>query len=268
MKDILKQVRKIQLLGKRQKIILASGVLSLGLLATQLVPIYLIQRFIIILTVLSYLLSLWALLEGINKLKAFVLMILPTLFTLAVASYYFLLPVRWLTRLPVATLFGLSFYSLLLSQNVFNVASIRTIPLYRAASTALFLFTLITAYLLFNVVASFEMYFAWNGVVVFILSFLLILQIIWSINMEGIDSFIFTTSLFIALILGELALAISFWPITASMFSLVLSTTLYVCLGIMTYALRGRLTKGGVLEYVVIGVLVFSVALFTTSWNG
>ena len=268
MKDVLSHIRKIQLLSKRQKIILSSVLLSFGLLATQLVPIYLIQRFIIILTIFAYFLSLWVLLEGINKLKAFILMVLPTLFTLAVASYYFLLPVRWLTRLPVAFLFGLSFYTLLLSQNVFNVASIRTIPLYRAASTSVFLFTLITAYLLFNVIASFEMNFAWNGVVVFILSFFLILQIIWSLNMEGIDSLTFTTSLFIALILGELALVISFWPITAAMFSLVLSTALYVCLGIMTHALRSRLTKGGVLEYVVIGALVYIVALLTTSWNG
>ena len=110
-------------LDKRRKIIVASGILSLGLLSTQLVPFYLTYRFIGGLAVLAYLLALWSLWEGINKLKAAVLMILPTFFALAVASYYFLLPVRWLTRLPVAAVFAVVFYTLLLSQNVFNVAS-------------------------------------------------------------------------------------------------------------------------------------------------
>ena len=133
-------------LTKRQKIIVTTVILTLGLLSTQLVDFNLRFRFIGGLGVLAYILSLWALWEGLNLTKAIVLMILPTFFTVAVSSFYFLLPVRWLTRLPVAFVFGLLFYLLLLSQNVFNVAAIRTIPLYRAASTAAFLFTLLSAF--------------------------------------------------------------------------------------------------------------------------
>lgn len=255
-------------MGKRHKIIAASAILSLGLLYTQLVPFYLTYKFILALTVLSYFLSLWALWEGLSKFKAIILLILPTLFTLAVASYYFLLPVRWLTRLPVAFLFGLSFYSLLLSQNVFNVASIRTIPLYRAASTAAFLFTLITAYLLFKVIFSFHFLFIWNGVVVFLLSFLLILQVIWSIEMEKVDGIILFYSFALALIVGEFGMVLSFWPVSGSMISLMLATSLYVILGIVTHALRDRLEEKAIWEYIRIGAAVFLIAFFTTSWTG
>lgn len=266
MSDLIGKIKKIKLLTKRQKIIATSVVLSLGLLYTQLVPFYLTTRFIVALSILCYFLSLWALWEGISKLKAVTLLVLPTLFTLAVASYYFLLPVRWLTRLPVATLFGLSFYSLLLSQNVFNVASIRTIPLYRAASTVNFLFTLITAFLLYNVLFSFEMLFLFNGLAVFALSFLLILQVIWSIQMEKVDNVVLINSLLSALVIGELALALSFWPISTSMFSLTVATALYICLGVVTHSLRGRLTREVAMEYLGVGVVVFLVALLTTSW--
>lgn len=255
-------------LDKRRKIILTAGILSLGLLSTQLVPFYLTYRFIAGLTLLAYLLALWSLWEGINKLKAVVLMVLPTLFALAVASYYFLLPVRWLTRLPVAAVFAVTFYTLLLSQNVFNVASMRTIPLYRAASTTVFILTLLTSYLLFNVMFSLNMFFVWNGVWVFLVSFPLILHVIWSIDMEGLSSLVLVYSLLLSLVLAEAGLTLSFWPISHTMASLVLSTLLFVTLGISTHALRDRLGRGVAWEYVGWGIVVFLIAVMTTSWTG
>ena len=58
---------------------------------------------------------------------------LPTLFTAAVGLFYFLLPVRWLTRLPVVILYSIGIYALLLTENIYNVAAERTIALFRAA---------------------------------------------------------------------------------------------------------------------------------------
>ena len=270
-KDIAKVeivLPKWLILTKREKIITASVILSLGLLSTQLVPFYLTYRFIIGLGVLAYLLSLWALWEGLDKFKAVVLMILPMAFTLAVSSYYFLLPVRWLTRISVAVIFGLIFYTLLLSQNVFNVASIRTIPLYRVASTTVFVLTLITAYLLFNVMFSLNFAFYWNALMALVISFPLVLQVIWSIEMEGLSPLVLTYSIVISLITAEIGLALSFWPISNAMASLVLSTSLYTTVGMSTHHLRERLSRGVVLEYIGWGILVFFIAFLSTSWIG
>lgn len=255
-------------LQKRHKIILVSILLSLGLISTQLVPFYLTYRFIVGLALFAFVLSIWALWEGLNSLKAIILMILPTAFTLAVASYYFLLPVRWLTRLPVAFAFGLVFYTLLLSQNVFNVASIRTIPLYRVASTTVFVLTLITVYMLFNVIFSLNLFFIWNGLAVFLISFPLILQVIWSLDMEGLSSFILIYSAVLALIVTEMAIALSFWPIAKPMSSLILSTGLYVTLGIATHTLKDRLNRVDVWQFLGWGLGVFLIAIITTSWTG
>lgn len=255
-------------LNKRQKIVIASVILSLGLFSTQLVPFYLTQRFIVGLAVLSYVLSLWALWTGINRLKAIVLLILPTLFTLAITSYYFLLPVRWLTRLSVAIAFGLTYYTLLLSQNVFNVSSVRTIPLYRVASTVILVLTLLTAYFLFNVIYSFHLFFIYNGLLVFILAFPLVMQFLWSIEMESVSSLILVYSLAIALIVGEIAMALSFWPINQAMASLVLTTSLYITLGVSNHFLREKLNKKVVWEYVFWGFAIFLIAILTTSWKG
>lgn len=255
--------------NKRQKIIITSIVLTIGLLSTQLVDFNLRFRFIAGLSVLAYVLSLWSLWEGLSPTKAIVLLILPTFYTLAVASFYFLLPVRWLTRLPVAFTFGLTFYLLLLSQNVFNVASIRTIPLYRAASTAGFLFTLLSAFFIFNVVYAFNLLFIWNGVVVFLVTFPLILQVIWTITMEDkISTANLIQSLALSLGLGEIALSLSFWPMPTTIWSLSLSSSIYVLLGLTTQVLRGRGNKRMVWEYLGVAAVVLAVAFFTTSWTG
>lgn len=256
-------------LNKRQKIIIASVILTFGLLSTQLVDFNLRFRFLTGLAVLAYFISLWALWEGISILKAIILLILPTLFTLGLASFYFLLPVRWLTRLPVALIFGLSFYSLLLSQNVFNVASIRTIPLYRAATTTAFLFTLITAFFLFNVIHAFNLLFIWNGLLTLIVSCLLILQILWSIEMkERLDTAVVVKSFILSLSLAELSLALSFWPMVTTMWSLTLASVMYVLIGLTTQILRDRMSRRVMWEYLSIGAFILSVAFLTTSWSG
>ena len=256
-------------LTKRQKIIIASTLLTIGLLSTQLVDFNLRFKFIAGLSILAYILSLWALWEGLNKTKAIILMILPTFFVLAVSTAYFLLPVRWLTRLPVILTFGLTFYLLLLAQNVFNVASIRTIPLYRAASTASFLFTLLSAFFVYNVIYAFKLYFIWNGLMVALVSFLLILQVLWSLDMEDRLSLSkVIQSAILSLILGEFALSFSFWPINNIIWSLSLSSAMYVLLGLTTQELRGKATSRVVWEYLIIGAVVFGVAFLTTSWTG
>ncbi|MBI2330509.1 hypothetical protein HYU94_03885 [Candidatus Daviesbacteria bacterium] len=256
-------------LNKRQKIVISTVILTIGLLSTQLVDFNLRFRFLGGLAILAYALSVWSLWEGLNLTKAFVLMILPTFFAAGVASFYFLLPVRWLTRLPVALLFGLTFYLLLLAQNVFNVASLRTIPLYRAASTASFLFTLLAAFFIYNVVFAFNLLFIWNGLIVALISFPLILQVLWSIQMEDrISGAIVIQSAILSLVLGELALSFSFWPMYPIIWPLTLSSAMYVFLGLATGILRGRTNKRVVWEYVGIGTVMFLVSFFTTSWVG
>lgn len=262
------KITDIFFLNKRHKIIIASVILSLGLLSTQLVPFYLTYHFITGLAVLVFIMSVWALWEGLNKSKAIILSVLPVLFTIAIASFYYLLPGRWLTRIPVAVGFGLIMYTLFLSQNVFNVASIRTIPLYRVASTTIFVLTLITAFLLFTVIFSLNLFFAYNGLIIFLLSVPLILQFVWSIQMGSLNLFMIVFSIILSFIMGEVAIALSFWPMNKLMQAIVLSAFLYAILGISTLNLRERLTKTDIWIFAGFGSLIFIIAAIFTSWNG
>lgn len=255
-------------LNKRQKIIVASIFVTIGLLSTQVVDFNLRFRFLAGLVIFTYVISLWALWEGINRIKALTLLILPTFFTLGVASFYFILPIRWLTRLPVALTFGLLFYLLLLSQNVFNVAAKRTIPLYRAAATSAMLFTILAAFFMFSVLHAFNLLFLWNGILAVFISLPLILQVLWSIDMEDfISPLILGKSLILSWVMGEIAMVFSFWPIGHIMWAIVLATTLYILIGLIIGDLRKQLSRRVVWEYLGIGGAVLLVAFLTTSWG-
>jgi len=155
-----------------------------------------------------------------------------------------------------------------LSQNVFNVAASRAIPLYRAASTVSFLFTLITAFFLFNVVFAYNLAFYWNMLIVFLISFPLILQSLWTIELGSISKVVMLHSLVLSLVIAEMALSLSFWPLAPTIWSLFLSTTFYILLGMSTEYLRERLTRRIVLEYTGVGIVVLIISFFATTWGG
>src|SRR3972149_249894 len=143
-------------LTKRQQFVAITILLTFGLVLTQLVSDELRYLFVTGLALVTFLFSAFALREDLRGVEWVTLLTLPTLFTAAVALFYFLLPVRWLTRVPVAVLFGVGIYALLLTENIYNVAAIRTIALLRAAHSVGFLLTLVTYFLLVQTALSFR----------------------------------------------------------------------------------------------------------------
>ncbi len=127
-------------ISKRQEFIIVIFILVLVLIATQLVSIEQRTGVVLLLGFLSFFFSLLVLRENLQGVEFLTLTILPTMFTVAVAFFYFLLPVRWLTRVPTAFLYSLGMYAILLTENIYNVAAERSIQLLRAAHSVGFFF--------------------------------------------------------------------------------------------------------------------------------
>jgi len=262
------KLKKIDI-SKRQRFIISATLLSFGLLAIQLANVSWRYQAIFGLTILTYLLSAWSLREGVSGIEWLTVLILPTLFTAGVGLFYFLLPSSWLARLPVAALYGLGLYALLLTENIFSVATIRNIQLLRAAHAVGFLLTLLTAFFLYNTILSFRFSFWLNFIFVFLASFPLFIQGLWSVKLEEkISGQIWFYSLALSLIVAEGALALSFWPVTVSADSLALITVMYVVLGLTQHYLSQRLFRRTINEYLTVGIIVLAVILITTHWGG
>ena len=108
----------------------------------------------------------------------------------------------------------------------------------------------------------------YNGLIIFILSLLLSLQLIWTVEMEKLTVQIIVYSVVISLITAEVGLVLSFWPIYKPLASLMVGGCLFITSGISLDHLRGRLTRGTILEFTGWGVLIFLIATLATSWTG
>lgn len=252
---------------KRKKFVLTSILLSLGLFAVQLVKLEVRYPAIAALSLLAYFFSAWTL-KDLSGIEWLTVLILPVFYTAASGLFYFLLPERWLSRFLIASLYGFGVYALLLTENIYSVAAIRTIQLLRAAQTVGFLLTLITAFFLFDTIFSLRLQFWLNFILVFLATFPLVLQSLWSVKLEErISRKVFFHTLFISLVSAETALFLSFWPVTIATGSLFLTTALYVLLGISQENFKERLFKKTLKEYTWVGIVVFLVTFLITRWG-
>ncbi len=255
-------------LTKRRKFILSSLLLSFGLLGIQFGWITSRYLAISLLAFSSIPLVIWSLKEALSLPVVITSWVLPFLFTAGIGLFYFLLPGSLAVGIPIILIYFFGMYALFLSENIFSVAAIRTIQLFRSASAVSFLLTLFTSFLLFDTVWSFFLPFWLNGLLVFLISFLLIFTNVWSVKLkEKIDQKTFLYTFIPALGLGEIAVILSFWPVTVVLASLFLTAMIYVCLGLIQAQLSDRLFGKTVKEYFLVGLAVFGVLLFYTTWG-
>lgn len=257
------------LLSKRQQFVAITLLLTAGLMVTQVVPVDSRYPMVIVFSVAAYFLSAFGLREDLKGAEWITLLALPTLFTAAVLLFYFLLPVRWLTRLPVAVLFAVGMYALLLTENIYNVAAERSIALLRAAHSVGFLLTLVTYFLLISTVFSFRMAAGWTALTVGLVTWILVLQALWSVELEHrVSRRVWQISVCIAIVLAELVWIFEFWPVQQALIVLFLTTTLYCTVGMAQQYLEDKLYKKTAIEFGMVVAIVFIILLIATKWRG
>ncbi|OGM24667.1 hypothetical protein A3D00_00035 [Candidatus Woesebacteria bacterium RIFCSPHIGHO2_02_FULL_38_9] len=256
-------------MSKRKKSFITSIILSLGFLGIQIFDVQFRFLSIGVLTLVTLILFAWSLSEGLGKDATLFVLILPTLFTLAVGLFWFLIPATIFARLPILIFYGLGVYSLCLTMNIFTVSSIRTIALSRAANGVGFVFTLLTSFLLYDTILSLRAEIWFNSLFVATLSFPLFLQGLWSSSLDKkFNSRIFIYSLIFGLGLSEVSILLYFWPTTVVVGSLFLTVGVYMLLGLGQAVLEGRLFAQTVKEYLFVAIAVFLAMFIATSWGG
>ncbi len=197
-----------------------------------------------------------------------VLIFLPVSFTLSAALFYFLIPKTWLFL--TSGFFFLGLYSSFLIENVFLVSlQVKTVPLYRAAHTVSFLLLLLISFFFFNTIFSFRFPFWANALLVALATFPLAYFSSWSsLLAETQASTVLRYSVIVSLIMAQVALAISFWPLGVNLSSLYMVSFFYVIGGLTRAALRERLFKTTIKEFIWVGIGIFLALFLTTSWQG
>lgn len=252
-------------MAKRKRFVLVSLLLTLGLLGIQLVGVEQRYEAIIFFSGVSVLLSIWALITDLKGVEWLTVLILPALYPASVALFYFLLPENIISRVGLLSLFGFGMYALLLTENIYSVAAIRTIQLLRAAHAIGFLITIFTSIFLTGTLFSFKLPFWVNGLSVGVVFFPLLIQGCWAATLKPIiEKQTWYASAGLSWTGGLLALSISFLPMIPLVSALLVSGYLYVVLGLMQQELQVRLFRKTISEYVAVGIILLAASLLVT----
>lgn len=260
--------KQFKLLGKTQRFVLQTILLTTGLLITQL--IWDDYRFVmvVILSIASYILTAFSLTENIQGVEWITLFILPVVFTASVSLFYFLLPGRWITRLMMILIFSIGTYAIIKAENILNVAIERSIPLLRVAQTSGLVITLIIVFFTSNIVFSLKLPFWMSPLIIFPIIFLLALQSLWSVKLEDkISRQIFIYTLVISMGVGELTIVLSFWPIQIATAALLITSSYYALVGPIQQYFLGRLFRNTIKEYVFSFAFILFITFITTTWG-
>lgn len=242
---------------RREKFVVASIISTLGLIGVQYTFLEIRYFVIAIFVLFTYVISTWALADDLQSHERVTIVPLPALYAAAVSLFYFLLPESIISQAVIVALFGIGMYALFLTSNIFSVAKGRTIQLVHAANAISGIFGVLISLLFSNTVFSLKLPFYFNFLLIGLVHFPLIFILLWSVNLENkVEKDVVGFSLILTLILMELALILSFFPLGVWFYALFIMSFFYIGIGLMQSFIRGRLFVRTLVEYSLVAVFV------------
>ena len=256
------------MLTKRQKITISSVLLAIGIFALPIIEGTNQLALLSAIVIASYFLSVWSIFGEFSPFEFVSLFALPVILTASFGLFLTQFEVTPGVRLVLSVIYVVTMYTILLSENIFNVSIERNIPLVRAARTVGYLATLFVSFAFFTLLFGLgldNLVFAFVSTVVAILLFA---QGFWQIELKDTDPRrLVYYSLIGGLVVGEIAWALSFWPLEPPKMGLAAAATVYVILGILQHHVRGDLNKRTLFEYIFVGAAVLLLLAISTSWG-
>lgn len=223
--------------------------------------------FIPLFLIVSYSVTYFSILQGIEEHEWLLLFLMPLLFTTAFYLFYLLFPVRWLTRLPFVFIYGFSFYAILLTSNIFNVGVEKSLQLYRAAFSVNFFYQTLVMFITSNVIFALRLNPLINGLLIFIVTFLLSLQLLWSVRpKKHIERQLVNYSLLVSFFIVQLGIVLSFVPVKLSVTALFITAAYYSLCGLLYHYLEQKLFAQTIREYIFVICFVAIITLLSLQW--
>ena len=168
----------------------------------------------------------------------------------------------------MTTIYAASLYGLFLSENIFTVASNRTIALLNGARITSFMITLISYFFLTNIIFSFRIGLIPTTILLFLCSLLFMLHAFWSYNLEKSLNKDLLWVIILSICLCELGFMLWFWPTSPTIVALILTAVTYVIIGLAHAWIDKRFFRGVLTEYIWILIVAFIILIFLTNWQG
>lgn len=220
--------------------------------------------FIPLLIILSFLFTFFAIIEGIEKVEWLTLFFMPVILSISFYFFYFLFPIRWLTRIPLIIIYSISIYANLLAANIFNIRVEKSLQLYRAAFSVNFFFQTLVVFLLFNSLFSFHFGVIVNTLLAGLIIFLISLQLYWTVKTPPVfNRELWLYSGLTSLILSQLVMVFSFIEVRGTILSLFLAASYYSLSGLIYSYIDQRLFRETIREYIFVWGFVFLILILS-----
>jgi hypothetical protein len=254
-------------LTKRQRFIISS-VFALGISVLFQASNYPLYYSVPALIVGTYIITLFSLRDDLKGVEYLTLYILPVTFLIGINLFMLILPQRKIFRFPFYGLIPIGMYITYLTENIFNVAAIRTIQLLRAAHAVAYIFSLFSAYFLISYIISLRLELLLQLLYMVLVIFPLTLQFLWSFDLLPVFSRrTILYSCATCLVFIQILVMANFYPQSTAMTSLFLVAVYYVLLGILQHFYEKKLTRKPTIEYTIVACIVFIIMLFTAQWH-
>ncbi len=245
-------------IGKRQRFSVAAAIICSYLFGITFLPYESAVFHVIPLALLTYIAVYFGILEDVERIEWIQLFILPVYFVIAALFFYYLLPVRLLTRVPFTVVSFVFLYALFLSENIFNVGVERSLPLYRAAYSVINFIMLVVLLMVFTILYSFSFNLYMNALAGTFLLFPLVFHGLWIANpREVLEERIWKYAVVVTALLGFGILIGSFLPLRTNLYAILTVAMTYFLVGITQEVLQDTAFRTRIREYIV----VYSVLL-------
>lgn len=256
------------IITKRQKFLVAVVILSATLFFSEYIFNTSALFFAAGLAVLTDIFLFIALYKDLREYFAPQSFFLPFLCSLAFGLFYFLTPARFISRIILTSMYAVALYALFLSENIFLVASIRTIALLNSARIVTFVISLLSYFFLSNIVFSFRLSFLPTTLLIALFSIFLVMHALWTYTLEKSLRHDILWAGVITICLFELSSILWFWPTTPTMLALFLTAAFYTLIGLSHMWFDKRLFQSVFWEYAWVVGFACLLLIWFTHWQG
>lgn len=259
---------------KKLKYVFLSSVLAVLLWVLLVVPNE-VRGYILVLGVVCLITGYWLVMDLWYEKKwekRILPIFVPLGYWLGYGLFTILLPDDWWLLVLLALFFGLINYLVMLVENIYMVAiGSVTVPLYRAAYTTSSILMTLWSFFLFNVMWSYRFPFWMNMLITLIISIFLFWYHFWSVAIQlkndGDDRSKIVYIFFPSLVMAEMALIFSFWPVGIFKGSIYLVSVAYILSGLIEVDIRERLfRRNWVAAAYQVGAVLLAIFL-ATRWG-
>lgn len=223
---------------------------------------------LILLVMLSYVLTWFALLEDIKGVEWLLLFLVPMAWTACWYVFFYLIPMRFAVRLGLSLAYPFIFYVLISAMNIFNVGVEKSLQLHRAAQAANIFIVTFVYYLFAEVLLPVGLPWYLFIALTMIFTYFVSLQVFWSNNPgEGIRAEVIYLARYASIVMGFFSFLFYLLPFAIDTArSVLLGGTYYVLTNLLSTYTDNVLWKQRLREFVIVLVILILTILVTLRW--